>query len=243
MVGDIAERLIVALDTPSVPEAEVIVEKLDGIVSVFKIGFGLLFAPGAALLIERLVSRKTVFLDCKMYDIGETVRRGVARARERGVRFLTVHAEEEILDAAVAGKDGSDFPKILAVTVLTSIDDAALRRMGYALTVEDLVRRRVQSVVRAGCDGIIASARDRPDDIRRSAGAAGLIIATPGIRPEGWAVDDHKRAATPAEAVLNGADYLIVGRPVLAAADPAKAARGIIDEMRVAAARRSRARQ
>ncbi|MGH7122423.1 MAG: orotidine-5'-phosphate decarboxylase [Acetobacteraceae bacterium] len=238
MGSDIRERLIVALDVPSVREADAIVEQLDGIVSVFKVGFGLLFAPGVETLIERLVRSKAVFLDCKMYDIGETVRRGVARARERGVRFLTVHAEEEILHAAVAGKGGSDFPKILAVTVLTSVDDAALRRMGYALTVHDLVQRRVQSVVRSGCDGIIASARDRPDEIRKSAGAPAFIIATPGIRPAGSAVNDHKRAATPAEAILNGADYLIVGRPIVAAADPAKAAASIIDEMRAAQARR-----
>lgn len=235
MSDDIAERLIVALDVPSVGEARELVERLDGIVAFFKVGYWLLLAHGIERLIDDLVkAEKNVFLDCKMYDIGETVKRGVAAARQRGVRFVTVHGDDRIMRAAVEGKGGSDFLKILAVSVLTSLDDAALRRMGYALTLEELLALRVRSAVASGIDGIIAAPRDRPDEIRKRFASEHLIIATPGIRPSGHAADDHKRQATPAEAILNGADYLIVGRPIIAAADPAKAAQTIIAEMRAA---------
>jgi orotidine-5'-phosphate decarboxylase len=167
-----------------------------------------------------------------MYDIGETVKRGVERARERGIKFVTVHGDEEIMRKAVEGRGESDFLKIFAITVLTSLDNAALRKMGYALTVEELVDLRVRKAIECGVDGIIASPLDHPDEIRKLAQHNGLLIATPGIRPAGRAVDDHKRAATPAEAIESGADYLIVGRPIIAQDDPAKAALAIIAEMR-----------
>ena len=230
---DVAQRLIVALDVPSAEEAGNLVKQLDGVVSFFKIGLWLLFSEGVEGLIDSLVrDHKNVFLDYKMYDIGETVKRGVERARERGIKFVTVHGDEEIMRKAVEGRGESDFLKIFAITVLTSLDNAALRKMGYALTVEELVDLRVRKAIECGVDGIIASPLDHPDEIRKLAQHNGLLIATPGIRPAGRAVDDHKRAATPAEAIESGADYLIVGRPIIAQDDPAKAALAIIAEMR-----------
>jgi len=227
-----AERLIVALDVPTIEGAARLAGQLDGIVSFFKIGLWLLFAPGAERFIDGLIGAgKRVFLDAKMYDIGETVRQGVARATERGVSIVTVHGDPEIMRAAVAGKAGSARTRIFAISVLTSLNDAAVREMGYALSVSELIRLRVRQAVDCGCDGMIASADDNPNEIRRLAGADHLLIATPGIRPAGGAVDDHKRHATPAQAIARGADYLVVGRPITQAGNPAAAARQIIAEM------------
>jgi orotidine-5'-phosphate decarboxylase len=227
-----AERLIVALDVPTIEAAARLADQLDGTVSFFKIGLWLLFAPGAEAFIDRLIADgKRVFLDAKMYDIGETVRQGVARATERGVSLVTVHGDPGIMRAAVAGKGGSSRTKVFAISVLTSLNDSAVREMGYALSVPDLIRLRVRQAVECGCDGIIASADDDPNAIRRMANAEHLLIATPGIREPGSAVDDHKRHATPAQAIARGADYLVVGRPITKADDPAAAARRIIADM------------
>jgi orotidine-5'-phosphate decarboxylase len=227
-----ADRLIVALDVPTIEAAGQLAQRLDGIVSFFKIGLWLLFAPGAERLIDGLIGQgRRIFLDAKMYDIGETVRQGVARAAERGVSLVTVHGDPEIMRAAVAGRGGSARTKVFAISVLTSLDDTAVRAMGYAMPVADLVRLRVRQAVDCGCDGIVASAGDDPDAIRRMANAEHLLIATPGIREPGGAVDDHKRHATPAQAITRGADYLVVGRPITQADDPAAAARRIIADM------------
>lgn len=227
-----SERLIVALDVPSIAAAEGLARRLDGIVSFYKIGLWLLYAPGAERFIDSLIGRgKHVFLDAKMFDIGETVKQGVARAVERGVTFVTVHGDPEIMRAAVAGKAGSARTKIFAISALTSLDDKALREMGYALSVRELIRLRVRQAVECGCDGVIASADDNPDEMRRLAGAEHLLIATPGIREPGGSVDDHKRHATPAQAIARGADYLVVGRPITKSDDPAAAARRIIADM------------
>jgi orotidine-5'-phosphate decarboxylase len=227
-----ADRLIVALDVPTIEAAGRLAQRLDGIVSFFKIGLWLLFAPGAERLIDGLIGRgRRIFLDAKMYDIGETVRQGVARAAERGVSLVTVHGDPEIMRAAVAGRGGSARTKVFAISVLTSLDDTAVRAMGYAMPVADLVRLRVRQAVDCGCDGIVASAGDDPDAIRRMANAEHLLIATPGIREPGGAVDDHKRHATPAQAIARGADYLVVGRPITQADDPAAAARRLIADM------------
>ena len=137
----------------------------------------------------------------------------------------------EIMRAAVAGKAGSARTKVFAISVLTSLNDAAVREMGYALPVAELIRLRVRQAVECGCDGIIASAGDDPNAIRRMANAEHLLIATPGIREPGGAVDDHKRHATPAQAIARGADYLVVGRPITKADDPAAAAQRIIADM------------
>ncbi len=229
-----ADRLIVALDVPEIAQARALVEKLDGIVSFFKIGLWLAFAEGVDGLIADLIARnKRVFLDAKMFDIGQTVEEGVARAADRGVSCVTVHGNGDIIRAAVQGKRGRDI-KILAVTVLTSLSDADLHDMGYRLGARDLVHLRVRKAVEYGCDGIIASPHDNPDEIRRIAGADSLLVATPGVRPEGDSLDDHKRSATPAQAIAAGADYLVVGRPIIARPDPAARALEVIRQMQSA---------
>jgi orotidine-5'-phosphate decarboxylase len=229
--ADIGQRLILALDVPTVEEARRIVRALDGVVSFFKIGMWLLFKKETDALIDELVaSGKRVFLDYKMYDIGETVKRGVEAAAGRGISFVTVHGDDEIMHAAVAGKGESDL-KIFAITVLTSMNDAALADMGYRLNVQDLIALRVRKAIACGCDGIIASASDDPDAIRRLAAAPRLLIATPGVRPLGTAMNDHARATDPATAISKGADYLVVGRPILMAPDRVMAARHCIADM------------
>jgi orotidine-5'-phosphate decarboxylase len=227
-----ADRLIVALDLPTTEAAERLAGRLDGIVSFFKVGLGLLFAPGAERFIDRLLADgRRVFLDAKMYDIGETVRQGVARAVERGVNIVTVHGDPDIMRAAVAGKAGSARTKVFAISVLTSQNDASVHEMGYALSVPELIRLRVGQAVACGCDGIIASAHDDPNAIRAVAGAESLLIATPGIREPGADAHDQRRVATPAQAIARGADYLVVGRPITLADDPVAAARRIVEDM------------
>ncbi len=226
----IEDRLIVALDLPDVGAARAMAERLDGIVSFFKLGLWLIFAPGFERLVEDLVGYgKKVFLDAKMFDIGETVKQGVARAAERGVSFVTVHGDHDIIRAAVEGKRGTGL-RILAITVLTSIDDAGARELGYLCPVAELIRQRVAACTSLGCDGIIAS----PDDvsaIRRLPGADKLLVVTPGVRLPGASLDDHKRTGTPAQAIAAGADYLVVGRPIVQAADPAAMAARIVADM------------
>jgi orotidine-5'-phosphate decarboxylase len=228
------DRLIVALDVPRIAMAEALVEQLDNEVSFYKIGLWLAFAEGVDGLIRRLVSSgKRVFLDTKMYDIGQTVAEGVARAAERGVTLVTVHGDPEIMQAACAAAKGTKL-EIFAVTVLTSLNDAALAAMGYRHTASELVALRARQAALAGCHGIIASALDNPNEIRRQAAAPNLRVATPGIRPAGADTNDHKRLATPATAIAAGADYLVVGRPIIASPDPLAATRAILAEMSAA---------
>jgi len=231
----IEDRLIVALDVPSIGEARDLVGELDGLVSFFKVGLWLQFAAGFDGLIDELVDRgKKIFLDAKMFDIGETVKQGVARAAERGVSFVTVHGDAEIMRAAVEGKGDSGL-KILAITVLTSIDQDGLRDLGYLCAVEELIRLRVQRSIACGCDGIIAAPYDNPNEIRELAGEDKLLIVTPGVRLAGTSADDHKRPGTPAQAIAAGADYLVVGRPIVKSENPTLAAAQIIEDMRRAA--------
>src|ERR1051325_7124737 len=177
----IADRLIVALDLPDVEAARAMAERLDGIVSFFKLGLWLIFAPGFDRLLEDLVTQgKRIFLDAKMFDIGETVKQGVARAAERGASFVTVHGDRDIIAAAVEGKRGSTL-RILAITVLTSIDDAGARDLGHMLPVAELIRRRVSTCAELGVDGVIASPHDIAD-IRRVPGADRLLGVSPGGR-------------------------------------------------------------
>ncbi len=226
-----ADRLIVALDVPALDEARRLVDALDGTVSFFKLGMWLLFQPGADALVDQLVgSGRQVFLDYKLYDIGETVRAGVRAIAGRGARFLTVHGDPQTLQAAVQGASGSPLG-VLAVTVLTSLDDAGLRAMGYAGTVRALVERRVRDAAEAGCAGVIASAADDPEALRAISGRPDLLVVTPGIRLPGDAPGDQRRTATPGEAVARGADYLVVGRPIVRAANPRDAARQVLDDM------------
>ena len=227
-----ADRLIVALDVPRIERAAQLAGQLHGIVSFFKVGLWLLFAPGAERFVDGLIADgKRVFLDAKMYDIGETVRQGVARAVERSVSLVTVHGDPDIMRAAVAGKAGSARTKVFAISVLTSQNDAAVSEMGYALSVAELVQLRARQAVACGCDGIIASAHDDPNAIRATIAAEHLLIATPGIREPGAEIHDQQRVATPRQAIARGADYLIVGRPITQAADPAAAARRIVADM------------
>ncbi len=236
--GAMAERLIVALDLASIAEAEAMAERLDGVVSFFKLGLGLLFAPGVDRLIARLAGGgRRLFLDAKLYDIPETVGRAVTIAAARGASLITVHGDRRIMAAAVAARGDAPL-QIFAVTVLTSLDDAALAEMGATVSAHELVRRRARQALEAGCDGIIASAADHPDAIRSDIGGAiggeRLLIATPGIRPAGSGRDDHQRLATPRAAIARGADYLVVGRPIITAPDPRAAASAIIAEMNAA---------
>lgn len=238
--SDMADRLIVALDVPSIRQAEALVDALDGVVTFFKIGLWLAFAEGVDGLLKRLIDgRKQVFLDAKMFDIGKTVEEGVARAADRGVSFVTVHGDRQIIQSAVSGKRGRDL-KIFAITVLTSLDDAALRSMGYGVTAQELVQLRVKDAVECGCDGVIASAHDNPENIRKLAGDDKLLIATPGIRGPDDPVDDHRRTADAATAIAHGADYLVVGRPVIGHADAAARARKTIADMQAGARRTAR---
>src|ERR1700750_3157957 len=172
------DRLIVALDVPSISEAQALIDKLEGVVSFFKLGLWLQFAAGFDGLLDYLLSHnKNIFLDAKMFDIGETVKQGVARAAERGVTFVTVHGDGEIMKAAVEGKGNSRL-KIFAITVLTSVDQDGLRDFGYRCSVEDLIRLRVKRAIECGCDGIIAAPHDNPNRIREFPGAERLLIAT-----------------------------------------------------------------
>ncbi len=228
----VEDRLIVALDVPTIGAARGIVDRLDGIVSFFKIGLWLIYAEGFDGLVADLLRRdRKIFLDTKMFDIGETVKHGVAHAAERGVSFVTVHGDGDIMRAAVEGR-GNSALKIFAITVLTSVDAEGLRELGYQGSVETLIRARAKAAAECGCDGIIASARDNANDIRRQAGAPHLLVATPGVRLPGGSIDDHKRAGTPAQAIADGADYLVVGRPIVRSADPAAEAARIVEDMR-----------
>ncbi len=233
---EVADRLILALDVPTVAQARDIVAELNGVVSFYKIGMWLLFQRETDALIDDLLARgNKVFLDYKMYDIGETVRRGVQSAARRGISFVTVHGDRDIITAAVDGR-GDSALRLLAITVLTSLDDAAVASMGYRLSARELVELRVRTALECGCDGIVASAQDDPDHLRQTARAAypnadALLVVTPGIRLATGHTDEHRRVSDPASAIRRGADYLVVGRPILEAADRAMQAKAIIGEM------------
>jgi orotidine-5'-phosphate decarboxylase len=228
------DRLIVALDVPSVAEARGIADRLDGIASFFKLGLWLIFAPGfEAFLDDLLGAGRRVFLDAKMFDIGETVRRGIERVAQRGVSFVTVHGDGDIIRAAVEGRGNSSL-RLLVVPALTSLNEQGLRELGYAGSVAELIDARAKTAFEWGVDGIIASPQDNPNAIRGRLDAESLYVVTPGVRLAGAARDDHKRSGTPAQAIADGADYLVVGRPIVQAADPAAAAARIIADMKSA---------
>jgi len=217
------ERLIVALDVPTVDEARAFAEKLGDSACFYKIGLELFTAGGYFDLLEWLVQRgNKVFVDLKFYDIPETVRRAVANLRGRGVTFATVHGNRSIMEAAA--KEKGDV-KILAVTVLTSFGPDDLAELGYTGEVEALVVSRARGALDAGCDGVIASGLEAPR--LKSAFGNRLLVVTPGIRPAGAAAGDQKRTVDAAQAFANGADYIVVGRPIRDAADPRAAAEAI----------------
>jgi len=220
------ERLIVALDVPTVAEAMRLVERIGDAACFYKIGLELSTSGGYFELLRWLSGRGSkVFADLKFYDIPETVRRAVANLRQSGATFLTVHGHRSIMAAAAAEKGAM---KILAVTVLTSFDARDLEEMGASGTVEDLVLARARGAAETGCDGVIASGLEAPR-LRATFGAK-LLIVTPGIRPAtNRPADDQKRTVDVAQAFANGADYIVVGRPVRDAADPRAAAQSIQD--------------
>lgn len=221
-------RLIVALDQPTVADAESIVDRLGDSVSFYKIGLQLLPIGGMDLC-NRLKGRgKQVFLDYKLHDIPATVEKATISIRSAGADLLTVHAEPAVMRAAAAGRGDSGL-KILGVTVMTCYDDAMLAEMGYAMTARDLVFRRVEQSLEAGIDGVVASAQEAAE-IREKFGE-GFLIVTPGIRPAGADAGDQKRIATPASALRDGATHLVVGRPIHAAPSPAEAAAAIVADM------------
>ena len=230
---DARRRLIVALDVRSVDEARALIETLGDAAAYYKIGPWLLYARGVEGLIDLVLgSGKELFLDCKMYDIGETVRQGVASLAARGVSLVTVHGNRDILLAANEAKRGSAL-KVFAISVLTNLDDDDMRELGYLRPVEELVETRVRKAMEYGCDGLIAAPRDAAK-IRAIAPPGKLLLGTPGVRPAGHGADDHKRGGTPAEAIRAGADYIVMGRPIVRAADPASVARAVAAEMQAA---------
>jgi orotidine-5'-phosphate decarboxylase len=226
------DRLIVALDLPSVAEARAVADKLDGIVTFYKVGLWLIFAPGFEAFLDELLRRGcNVFLDAKMFDIGETVRRGIERIAERGVSFVTVHGDGDIIRAAVEGRGISPL-KLLVVPALTSLNARGLRELGHGGTIADLIAERARLALDCGVDGIIASPQDNPNAIRAHLDAERLLVVTPGVRLAGAALDDHKRSGTPAQAIADGADYLVVGRPIAHSDDPAASALRVIADMK-----------
>jgi len=231
---DPRERLIVALDVPSVEAAQAVVARLGDAVSFYKIGYQLAFAGGLSYAQELAQSGKRVFLDLKLHDIGNTVAAGVKSVARLGASFLTVHAYPQTMQAAIGARDHD--LRILAVTALTSFNDADLATAGYGASVREIVTRRAVQARDIGVDGLVCSPEEAAD-VRFIVGA-GLTLVTPGIRPAGAGVGDQKRVATPSAAIAAGADYLVVGRPILAAEDPKAAAEAIIAE--IAAARTQR---
>jgi len=225
---DANERLIVALDLPSVGAAEILVTRLGDTVGFYKIGYQLAFAGGLPFAAGLIAAGKQVFLDLKLHDIGNTVAKGVESVAKIGATFLTVHAYPQTMKAAVEGKQGSKL-RVLAVTVLTSYDDADLAAAGYDMSVSELAVARAAQARDTGVDGLVCSAEEVAN--LRCIVGAGLALVTPGIRPAGSASGDQKRIMTPGKAIAAGADYLVVGRPIVEARDPKAAADAIIAEI------------
>lgn len=223
------DPLIIALDFSSAREADTLVGTLGDSAGFYKVGMEL-FATAGIDYVRSLTDRgKRVFLDMKYYDIGETVKRAVAAVAKSGATFLTVHAIGQVMRAAAEGRGDSSL-KLLAVTVLTSLDEADLREMGHHCTVSELVAMRVNLARKIGIEGIVASPLEARA-IRLLAGPEAILV-TPGVRSRGASHADQKRVATPAEAINDGVDYLVIGRQVTRAADPVAAVASIRDELR-----------
>jgi len=220
--------IIIALDVESAAEARALVERIGKHTDFYKVGLELFTVAGMDFVRELIGMGKNVFLDLKLYDIGETVKRTVAQVAGTGVRFLTVHSPSAVMRAAVEGR-GSAPLKLLAVTVLTSFDQQDVNDLGYSRSLSDLVQWRVRKAMEAGVDGLVGS----PLEARaiRAAAGPGTILVTPGVRSTGAGKGDQKRVATPAEAIRDGADYLVIGRQVTRAQDPVAAVRQILDEV------------
>ncbi len=224
------DRLIVALDVPNAIAGLELAAKLGDAVSFYKIGLGMLTGGGLALAQELKDEHgKRIFLDMKLFDIGATVEAAVRGLAQFDLDFLTVHGDPHVVRAAKEGAANSDM-KILAVTILTSLDRADLNAsLLKAGDVQELVIERAARAFEAGADGVIASPQEAAL-IRALPEATGKLIVTPGVRPAGAALGDQKRVATPAQAVTDGADHIVVGRPIWQAQDPAEAARAVLAE-------------
>ena len=234
---DAAEKLVVALDVESVAEAQQIVTQLGGIVSFFKIGLALQWDENLTGFVKKLLGEgRQVFIDYKYGDIGSSMRAGIAGAARLGVNFLTLQGAGDVgvedLKLAVSGRQEGGVTKIFLVTVLTSLDQRDLGEIGIQDRLLDRAVRRAEIAHRAGLDGVIASGHEAREI--RNATSPEFLIVTPGIRPTGTPHNDQKRVATPHEAVSNGANYLVVGRPIIENPSPAKAAQAIIAEMQEA---------
>jgi orotidine-5'-phosphate decarboxylase len=222
------DPVIIALDFDSGPEADGLVDSLGEGAGFYKVGMELFAATGPDYVRGLTARGKRVFLDMKYYDIGETVKRAVHAAAKTGATFLTVHAVAQVMRAAMEGRGDSNL-KLLAVTVLTSLDENDLRRMGHQCSVSELVALRVEQAREIGIDGLVASPLEARA-IRKLAGPDALLV-TPGVRSRGAAQGDQKRVATPSDAIRDGADYLVIGRQVTRAADPAAALAAIREEL------------
>lgn len=224
-------RLIVPLDVPTADAARALVARLGDTVSFYKVGLELFATDGMALARELKAEGKQLFLDWKLHDIGATVERAARALAGSGCDLLTVHAEPQVMAAAVRGCAGSGL-KILGVTVLTSLTDADLTEMGYAETARALVERRIRQALDAGVHGVVASPLEA--ELARAIGGPDFLVVTPGVRPEWSAKNDQARAATPADALKAGASHLVCGRPITAAEDPQAAALKVVAEMAAA---------
>ena len=225
---DPRDRMIVALDLPSVTDAQAMIGKLGGSVTFYKIGMELVYAGGLDLVRQLSSNGKKVFLDLKLHDIPNTVEKATQRVADLGATFLTVHAFPQTMKAALKGK-GSSSLQILGVPVMTSYDDSDLIEAGYAMGVRDLVAHRAQQAKIIGIDGLILS----PEEVgsMRTLVGSSLTLITPGIRPKGSEKGDQKRVMTPGEAISAGADYLVIGRPITSAGDPEAVANAVVDEI------------
>ncbi|MEM1047029.1 MAG: orotidine-5'-phosphate decarboxylase [Pseudomonadota bacterium] len=226
-----ADRIIAALDVPDVDRARALVEKTRHVVSFYKIGMQLQFAGGLDFAGDLVEQNLKVFLDVKLLDIDNTVEKGVENIAAMGVTFATIHAYPNAMRAAVRGRGAAPLG-LLAVTVLTSMDDADLKAAGYGGTAEDLVEQRAIDAEAAGMTGIVCSAREvgRLRNVLRPE----TLLVTPGIRPAGSDLGDQRRVMSPGDAVRAGSDYLVIGRPIAAAADPGAAAEAIAAEIAAA---------
>jgi orotidine-5'-phosphate decarboxylase len=222
------ERVIVALDLPSVAEAERLVTRIGDDISFYKVGYQLAYAGGLPFARALIESGKQVFLDLKLHDIGNTVGKGVESIARLGATFLTVHAFPQTMRAALEARRGSSL-KILAVTILTSWDDRDVAEAGFIGTAREQVQRKAAQARDLGIDGIVCSAEESA--LLRPLIGPGCLLVTPGIRPAGAEAGDQKRIMTPAAAIGAGSDYLVVGRPITAAPDPKAAASAIVSEV------------
>jgi orotidine-5'-phosphate decarboxylase len=222
------DPVIIALDFDSATQADALVSALGDAAGFYKVGMELYAAEGMDYVRSLIDRGKRIFLDLKYYDIGETVRRAVAVAARSGATFLTIHSVGQVMRAAIEGRGDSPM-KLLAVSVLTSFDQNDVRELGYSLALADLVRDRVHLSMEIGVDGIVGSPLEAKA-IRSQIGPHALLV-TPGVRSRGAATGDQKRVATPAEAVSDGADYVVIGRQVSRAADPAAALAAIHAEL------------